>query len=106
MTEPFSADRLAEIGMKRDPQLDFWRIPGTGWRIYDATHARPDSGLYPWGYNHDEEGCGYGEVESLADALAAILYEEKTGNGDNLGYAGITIPAIEQRIQAEKETQK
>lgn len=104
MGEPFSADRLTHIGMKHDTERECWRIPGTGWRIYDATHTRLDDGLYPWGYDHDEEGRGYGEVESLHEALVDIRYYEERGEGDNLGYAGITIPAIERCIQAEKET--
>jgi hypothetical protein len=78
-----------------------YRIPGTGWVLYDATISEP----YVWGYEHDDEGKEYGNVESLESALRNILQAENAGMGDNAGYRQISVAAIE-RIQRNVEAVK
>lgn len=89
--QTFDGETLDRLGLRHDPR-GMWRILGTGWRIYEA-HAP-----YFWGYSHDEDGKEYGEVETLSHALNAILEAEKDGDGDNIGHAQITIPAIQRVI--------
>lgn len=96
---PFNGNLLATLGLRQEPEKGYWRIPGTGWRIYDATWTR-DSAPYVWGYDHDEDGKDYGEVHSLTAALESILWAEEQGMGDNTGYAKITVPAIQRLISA------
>lgn len=92
---PFDGALLDTLGLRRERGL--WRIPGTGWRIYDATAARRGD-PFVWGYDHDEDGKEYGEVHSLSHALAGILWAEEEGLGDNKGYAQITVPTIKRLI--------
>ncbi len=58
---------------------EVWRVPGTGWRISDGVSLSPG---FPYYYSHDEDGRDYGTVETLADALSAILAANERGEGD------------------------
>jgi hypothetical protein len=75
LVQPFSREAAEQAGLVLDTKLTsrfrkttVYRIPTLpGWRIYDA--HRDD---YPWGYDHDEDGYDYGEVETLMRAIRSI----------------------------------
>lgn len=82
--QAFSSAECERVGLA--PEESHYRIPGTGWVIYDATDSRLGIGSvaspYVWGYEHDEDGKEYGEVETLARALSCIRWANDNGMGD------------------------
>jgi hypothetical protein len=79
-TTAFDAALLDSITPMHSLDGEMWRIPGTGWRISDGDALSPG---FPYYYSHDEDGRDYGTVQTLTDALSAILAANKRGEGDH-----------------------